>query len=196
MFARFRLTPIPEAFYSSETGAPFETCADCGCSLLEDDTQYLVEKAIRRFKPYGSKDVVFEYALCLSCYEGVYQALSQVSRERIDTYFSEQVDVEERARALLADLRPGAEPDLRRWLGQCVVTGQPAGELDEYQMVCHCSGRQAVVTHVPCLISGVAVDEMAALLSDETLDELGRFRDRITDLPPELAPIDHSPLLI
>ena len=194
MFDRFAFAPIPEVFFSSETGAPFDTCVDCGRSLLDGDTQYLIEKAVRRFRPYDSQDVVFEYALCLDCYQLVHQSLSQVSRERMDAFFAEHVDVEERAQTLLA-VRD-EEPDIHPWLDRCVVTGTPVRELDEYQLVCHCSGREAVLTHVPCLVSGEAVDEMVALLSNETLDELGRFRDRITDLPPELAPLDYSPLLL
>lgn len=195
MLGRFKLVPIPEAFYSSETGAPFQTCIDCGQSLLGGETQYLIEKAVRRFRPFESRDVVFEYALCLDCYEQVHAALSEESCARIEAFFAEHVDVGERARMLLHHLEGDVETDTWPWLDHCVVTGKPVDELDEYQLVCHCMGASAVLTHVPCLISGAAIDHLAALLSSETLDELGRFRDRITDLPPELAPLDHSPLL-
>lgn len=40
------LAPIPSAFYSFETGAPFTHCIECDKHLM-DGQPYLIEKAIK-----------------------------------------------------------------------------------------------------------------------------------------------------
>ena len=177
-----RLMPLRAPFLSSETGAPFTNCISCGCALLEGDQAYLIERAVRQIPDLRAKEVVFEYAMCLSCYEALYTKLSAASLERIDAFFSEHVDYEGRARTLLAEPQVSLDP----WLAQCMVDGTPRESLTEYQMVAYCIGSDIVLAHTPCLIGGPALEQVVDLLSNETLDELGGFADDHLGLPPEL----------
>lgn len=80
----------------------------------------------------------------------------------------------------------GASPDLDRWLDHCIIHGTPVEELSEFQLIGHCQGREMLVTHMPFVIGGEAMDEILQLLSNETLDELGGFRDEHFGPPPAL----------
>ncbi len=190
MMPNWRSVPLPQPFFSEETGAPFRHCLACDRSLLEAGTEYLIEKAFRTVRSLGSRDLIFEYALCLPCYDAVWTSFSEESRQRIEAYFSERIDYEGRARRLLHD--KAADP--RRWLSHCVVTGTAAEDLDEYQVVGLCEGDRMLLAHVPCLLGGAAMDELAALLSTQTLDEMGGFMQDFFPSPPGLEK-DVPPLI-
>jgi hypothetical protein len=86
-------------------------------------------------------------------------------------------------------VRRGPAPedvDLDNWLDGCVVTGTSPEEMGEYQLLGHCVGDEMLLTHLPLMIGGDAMDAIVQLLSNETLDELGGFRNEYFGLPPEL----------
>ena len=58
---------IPSEFYSFSSGVLFDRCIDCDKYLLEKDTEYFIEKAIRQYDGYKARDVIFEYAICFQC---------------------------------------------------------------------------------------------------------------------------------
>lgn len=178
-----RLVGIPPELCSSDTGAPFARCLVCD-RPLDGDTEYMVEKAFRRYPDYGLRDTVFEYAVCTECYAEISGRFSAESRARVDTYFAERVDQEERVKRLEAEAADNIAP----WIGRCMVSGAPVDELEEYQVVAHCIGGFLVLGPAPFIIGGPVIDEIVELLSNETLDELGGFRDQYFGLPPELRP--------
>jgi hypothetical protein len=226
--------PIPERFHSDETEAPFSECLVCECSLLDASTEYLIEKAYRRFAEYDVQETVFEYAICMECHLEIVESFSEPSQQRCESYFDERVDLPGRAQRLLADpidapegaadadetagdaageenaasdhtmvtggplVRHGPDPedvDLDDWLDACIVHGTAPEEMDEYQILGHCVGDEMLVTHLPLMIGSAAMDEVAQLLSNETLDELGGFRDEYFGLPPELKRDLSGPVL-
>lgn len=190
---RQEYTDIPEIFYSFATKAPFERCISCNQSLLDSETQYLVEKAIRYYREYNTQDVVFEYAICFDCAERMRKELSLASLARIQEYFDEKVDLHER-REKLMDTSP---TDVNNWLDRCLVTGESADSLDEYQVYGHFMGDRCVFSYMPYMIGGPAVDELTDLLSTKTLGEIGRFIDENFGLPPELKkPIKDHPFIL
>lgn len=200
--------PVPAIFHSEEREAPFDECLVCEKALRDGSTEYLVEKAFRQFDEFDVRETVFEYAICLSCHLEIVESFSDLSRTRCEDYFDEHVDLPERAARLFATQSPadhagedadppkdarlhppatGSPPvDIDDWLGTCVVHGTPVDDLDEYQVLGHCVGDELVLTHLPVVIGGTAMDDLTGLLSNETLDELGGFRDEYFGLPPEL----------
>jgi hypothetical protein len=72
---------IPKEFFNSETKEPFRTCMMCNQSLAEK--QYMVEKAIKNYPSLGTKEIIFEYAMCLECAGKMHLELSEESRTRI-----------------------------------------------------------------------------------------------------------------
>ncbi len=183
--------PIPPSFYAEDTEAPFETCLACDRSLLEDDTQYVIEKGYHSFAAYDVQETVFGYALCLDCHTTLSQSFSSESKRRCTAYLDKHVDLPQRTAALLD--RDALDPT--RWTEHCIVHDTPKQELEEYQILAHCQGDDLLLTHLPLMIGGTAVDDLVQRLSNETLDELGGFRDEYFGLPPELKSNPQGPVL-
>jgi len=174
--------PIPESFYSVETEEPIAQCLACDTSLLDGSTEYLIEKGYRQFEAYDVQETVFEYALCMECHAEMRQSFLEVSKRRCQAYLSEHMELAHRTRMLLGD----ESPDPEDWMQRCIVHDTPREELEEYQVMAHCRGDQMLLTHLPLLMGGPAMDALAERLSDETIDDLGGFRDEHLGLPPEL----------
>lgn len=210
--------PIPEIFHSADTRAPLERCLVCERPLLDTDQEYLIEKAMRQYPEYEVNEVIIEYALCLDCHADMQNSISEASKHALETYFLENADLHQRIVSLMADEsprdldlsedadadRPGSDPsedrdeeppDLEKWLDRCIIHGTPMDELEEFQLVGHCVGREMLMTHMPLVIGGPAMDEIIQELSNETLDELGGFRDEYFGLPPEFSRDVPGPIL-
>jgi len=183
--------PIPESLYSIETGDPISTCLACDAPLLDGSTEYLIEKGYRRYEAYDVEETVFGYALCMDCHAAMRQSFSEVSKRRCQSFLAEHIDLAGRTERLL-----GAEStDPADWTRRCIVHDTPRDELEEYQIMAHCRGDELLLTHLPLLMGGPAVDALAQRLSDETLDDLGGFRDEHLGLPPELKRDLHGPIV-
>jgi len=182
--------PIPPTFYDEDTEAPFEECLLCERSLRDGATEYVIEKGYRSAAAYDVQETVFGYALCMPCHLTLSQSFSATSRQRCQVYLQDRVDLQDRAATLLDE---AADP--ARWTRECIVHGTPRDELQEYQVLAHCHGDDLLLTHLPLLIGGAAVDELVQRLSNETLDELGGFRDEYFGLPPELQRNLQGPVL-
>lgn len=184
-------TPIPPTFYDDDTDAPFEECLVCERPLQDGSTEYVIEKGYRSFDAYDVEETVFGYALCLPCHSTLSQSFSSESKERCQTYLSERVDIRDRTASLL----DSEDADPAEWMQRCIVHGTPKEELEEYQILAHCHGDDLLLTHLPLLIGGPAIDDLVQRLSNETLDELGGFRDEYFGLPPELKRNLQGPVL-
>lgn len=170
--------PVPEIFWSFETGGPMERCGLCNRDLTLEGTNYLIEKAFRE------GETMFEHALCLHCHLECVEELSAESLGRIQAYFDEHVDLAKRPARLLEDY--GTDP--RRWLGHCLVKGYPIDECGEYQIYGFCIGRNLIFNGAPYLLSGEAIEDILGLLSSQTLGTLGEISDRLfgIDAPKDL----------
>lgn len=149
--------------------------------LLEDGTEYFIEKAIKKYPGFKASDIIFEYAICIDCAEKMRKQMSKESMQNIEKFFSENVDVY--ARMELMQDNPN-NPDA--WMDRCMVNGSQKDQLSEYQIYAHCSGKHMQLTHMPYLISGEVIDQISHLLSEQTLDELDGFITRNFGPPPEL----------
>jgi len=173
---------IPEAFFNYSTGSHFTNCLDCERYLLGGDTEYFIEKAIKSYKGYKATDVIFEYAICMECAEKVRKKMSVESMQSIQDYFMSNVNLNKRLKFVNDNTdRP------ERWIDECMVKGTVKEDLEEYQIYAQCRGDALITTQMPYMISGPALDEIANLLSNETLDELDGFMKDNFGPPPELA---------
>lgn len=177
-----KLIDVPKEFYSEATGKPFEKCSVCDKGLLQPETWYLVEKAVKRYIKYNVQDIMFEYAICMDCHAEMEARLSTESKQKMQQYMRERVDLEKRADGFY----DSEDFDIQNWTNKCAVTKQPRAELAEYQIVASFNGDKMAFTVMPMLIGMKALDEMIQLLSNKSLDELNDFKDRITGMPPEL----------
>ncbi len=185
---------IPLALCSSDTGAPLDHCMMCDKYLLDEDTQYFIEKSIRQFPDLQAKETIFEYAICLHCSMALSQSLSEESRKRTSEYLMKNARFESRWDNLLN----AENPSIDDWIGRCLLKGTPISEASEYQIVAQCQGRKLQLHDMPFALSLEAMDELAQLLSNESQGEMDDFIDKHFTGPPELAEIlrKRSPVLI
>lgn len=176
---------VPEVFWSDASTGRFENCLVCERYLLEDGTRYLIEKAFRSYRGFESRDTVFEYAMCEECRLQMQEEMSAESRERVDQFFTDHVDFVERRKKLLASGDLQSKP----WLDRCLITGEPTSDMEEYQVYCECDGAHMLYSYLPYAVSGAAIDQIVALLSNPTIDSLRGFVDRHLGVPPEFEDI-------
>ena len=178
-------TDIPEIFYSSNTNQPIQNCISCNKYLLIQGSTYVIEKAIKQYKKVNTSDVIFEYAMCTSCYEKVRKSFSLESQQRIQTYFTSHVHFDKRRESLL-------QKDsllIDEWISSCIVKGTDKKELEEFQIAGQFDGAYLLYHDLPFIIGLQAMDEMAQLLSNKTLDEINGFYKQFFGPPPEIEEI-------
>jgi hypothetical protein len=177
------LVDIPKVFHSHATNAPFSKCMNCDCLLL--NTEYVIEKAIRRYKEFSSTDTIFEYAICMKCHEEFVSAYSVSSLNNIQNYFLENANFDHKRTDLHEKLKEG-HFNINEWISSCIIKGTHVDDLTEYQIGCQCIGNKMVVLNMPFMIGHEAMDEISQLLSEKTRGEMDRFIDDFFGLPPEL----------
>lgn len=166
-----RYTEIPPEFYSFETRGLFTHCLECDRYLLEDDCDYIIERAIRNYPGFKATDVVFDYAICLDCAEAMHQKLSKESLEQMQLYFAENVDLQSRTHKVDSQ-------NLDSLTAKCMVKGKAKADCEEFQIYAHCRGKKLFLQTPPYMICGQAIEELTERLSKETKDQLGGFFDK------------------
>ncbi len=177
---------IPEEFFSFETKAPFERCIECDKYLLDDNTEYLIEKAVRTYKDYDAKDVVFDYAICMDCADVLRNEISAESWQSILSYFEQNIDIQKRMEMM--------ESDPHENLQSCMIKGTNVGNCQEYQLYAHCRGDKLNMENPPYLISGEVMDEILPLLSEKTVDEMNGFFNK--HFSPDPSFFEPTPRLV
>ena len=172
---------IPNIFRSSATNSYFKQCISCNRDLFSDNCFYFIEKAIKRNKKYKTEDVIFEYAMCLECFENFYEKLSEESRNRIDNYYTEHVDLDKRRHTNFSK----KEFNYKDWISSCLVKGTSIDKLEQFQIAGFFLMGKMIVYDFPLLISESAIDDIVELLSNKTIDELDDFTGKYLGPPPE-----------
>ncbi len=175
--------PIPKIFHSFELGSPFSKCSVCGKNLLTSPDAYFIEKAFR------GEEVIFEYAMCDSCREGMGGELSEESMENLSIFFTEQINMIERIEMLFEQFDNSVKP----WLDRCLVTGKPRKECEGYQICAQCQNDQLLVALGPMMISSEATEQLQALLSKKTQEGFDGFIKDTLNPPVDFQDI---PLLV
>lgn len=170
---------IPEKFNNSLEEKPFSHCKLCDKELLESNSEYLIEKAYKRFPEGGGEELLFEIAICLECAMNMRSTLSKQSLANVQQFFFKK-GMERRQQ--LVDPESFAENPLR----ECLLSGKPFEETREYQIYAHCRGGDISMDGGYYMLSDEIIEEMQSLLSKETRDELERFSDDNLGVPPEL----------
>ncbi len=183
---------IPKMFFSTDTEKPFSNCISCDKDILQPGTSYVIEKVIRQYIDFNTTDTIFEYAMCINCYQTITNSLSLSSKQSIEKYFLEHVDMAQRRQYLLKNKKTKIED----WVSNCAIKGTPINELDEYQIACQCDGEYLLFTYMPMLIGHEAMDEMMQLLSNKTIGEINGFYDKFSGLPPDLKKIINEPTIL
>lgn len=173
---------IPPILYAAMDQAPFRHCIQCEKELLESGSTYFIEKAFRQVPAYGSRETIFDYAVCEGCAEGWQEQMSTESMLAIQLYFE--------SKAKEAQERNGAQkdPDLET----CYFSGEGVASLEEFQIVARCTGGHLDQGQPPILISGKVMDGLLEVLSEHTKDFLDELKNKI--LPPDPAFMEPGPV--
>lgn len=170
--------PIPKEFYNSETQQPFKSCLMCNQSL--DQLQYVVEKAIKNYPTLGTSEIIFEYAMCLTCAAKMHMELSEESRGRIEAYMAQHLKNKTKEREI---------KDVKTSLTKCMVRETDLSQSSEYSIYALCNGAEMVVSDLPYALSGEVQDEIMQLLSAKSLDIMDDFIGNHFTGPPEVMEI-------
>ena len=162
------LEPIPSDFHNDD-GNAFEHCMVCECKLAESPQGYFIEKAIKKYPEFDTKQELFAYAICFDCADSMHSSLSKESRQNVKNYLTERLQ----------------NNSIPKDLQQCSLSGNAIADMKEYQIQAYCLGDQIHRGHGPLLIGETAIEEISELLSDKSWEELDRFTDTFFGLPPE-----------
>ncbi len=177
------MAPIPEVFYSTKTNKPFSNCTKCNKELISynDDILYIIEKAFKQNIKQKTKDLIFEYAMCVDCIEEMHKEMSKKSLKRIEMYFKLYVDFDKREKDLIEDCFDDVEP----WISNCVITDTHISELEEYQIAAFCTNDDIIFTHLPFLLGEYALEEIQNLLSKKTKGFIDGFEKQLRPIELE-----------
>ena len=177
---------IPKEFFSFETNEPFERCIECDKYLLEGETEYLIEKAVKNYQGYKASDVIFDYAICMDCAERMRKEISSESWGKITQYFNENMDIEGRIKMM--------EEEPASNISKCMIKGKDVNSCQDYQIYAHCKGKKLNMQNPPYLISGEVMEEILPLLSNKTIDEMNGFFNK--HFSPDPSIFEPTPKLI
>jgi hypothetical protein len=183
---------IPKQFYSDSEGKPFENCLVCNKYLLKEGTSYVVEKALKTYKDYDFYSTVYEYAICLDCHTKMQEKMSEESKINLQSYYSKTITTKSSEPILISS----NNFDLNDWLSKCFFKGSLVKEMKEYQVVAQFNGSKMVLNMPPLVIGESALNEMSALLSQKTIDEMNGFRDKFLGPPPDIEELIYGKRLI
>ena len=172
--------PIPPIFFDSGTGNLFRHCKVCERDLMRGDIPYGIEKVIRRYPKFGTEDVIFDYAICMLCIEEQHRQMSEESRARMEEYYQSHMDVE-------AKLQEAKDKPVEYLLDRCAITGEKRMQMEEYHVSALCVGDRLHPEMPPHMLGGKAMEDIAELMSRQTLDQWNRFRDQFLGPSPEIS---------
>ncbi|MBO3698275.1 hypothetical protein [Roseivirga sp. E12] len=174
--------PIPDIFLNSDTKGPLTNCVQCDYDLMKGDRYYMIEKVFKKYPSFQKTEVLFEYAVCSTCYENMKDQMSAESMANLSEYMMMNTDFQAMQR------RIEEHPDNpEAWLSECMIKGTPKSEMTEFQMGACFKGDRLVTNFMPPFMIGeLAMEEMNALLSKETKDEMDDFMGENFGIPPEL----------
>jgi len=186
------LVDIPEQFYSDGEGKPFDTCVVCGKNLLERGTKYVIEKAIKNYGENQYSATLYEYAMCLDCYQEMQKGISEESMKNLQEYYQKVIQ-KKGVPYITIDL---TDFDLKQWLSKCFFKDKPVSEMKEYQLIGQFEGDRMNMNTPPMAIGEEVMEEMSELLSEKTKGEMDRFREQFLGPPPEIEELFRGRKLI
>lgn len=153
------MRPIPRELFSEHDEAPFQRCSDCGSSLQSPESLHLIGKSWR------DCEVVFEFALCMTCGLSLFSQYSEESKKNLAAWFVPLTGVD--ARGLLACFRCG---------------GSGADLAEEKSIEAVALGDRLV--DEPVLVCGPCTDGAENVLSKKTREAFDEFVRRVCPTLP------------
>lgn len=184
------LEDIPQSFYSFETKEPFSHCIECK-KELDEQTDYIIEKAMRRYPNFSATDTLFDYAMCMDCALEMRKSLSVSSRKKMDEFFQPYFQ------KISVAMHSAHTQSVEEQLSKCLITEKDIRTVKEYQIYAVCRGKKINRSVPAYMISEEAIEQILPLLSNETTDFLNGFFERHFNPDPSmLEPIGPKLILV
>lgn len=173
--------PLPPLLLPDEGEGDTHNCLLCGKTLSNSDEPYLMEKAYKQAVKLKVRETLFSYTMCLPCAQDMTRQLSKESRQRINRYLQENI-------------RPFSymgKEEMNVRLNECAFTGKMVWQMSEFQIMALCKRGQLYIgdwnddVSPPLIMSGDTADALQQQMSQKTKDELDKFMDTVSGLPPE-----------
>jgi uncharacterized protein with PIN domain len=174
-----KLKEIPQNLRNDD-GNLHSHCRVCNAYLLNENSQYYLEKVVRRVPELETEQVLFEFAVCAHCLGELRKSLSKESKAAMEHFFASKI---KETFALRPETNVYTAFDEKR----CLITGRSAEEFETYQMAAFCQGTKLHPQQPPMLIGDSVIEESSELLSAETRNELNDFLNNNFGWPPEFA---------
>lgn len=178
-YSHFHTIDIPTVFKTYVSESFFSNCISCDKYLLEDDTEYVIEKVIK------DGQVEVEYSMCMECVENMRKKMSDESLNNINKYFEQNSGF----LAKRYDLFSSHSTNVDDYISNCLFKDKSIHESDEYQLLGHFMGKKLLLSVFPYMVCKEAIEEVQELLSAKTKDELDDFTNKHFGLPPDLKEI-------
>lgn len=175
---------IPNDFLPLGSKEFIQECKVCNRYLAEEGNQYVMEKAVKKFKDIDAKETLFEYAICMDCATNMRGSLSEESKKHIEDFFTS-----DEVRMNTARVMQSAFFENESTLNYCIITGKSINDVNEYQIIAHCEGKGLFPGSKAFMVSDDGIEAISELLSESTKDELDGFRDAHFGVPPEFERI-------
>lgn len=171
---------IPKEFkQEDEDYKPHSHCKVCDKELLASNSEYCIEKVVRKVPETDKPQTLFNFAICMDCIEQLRQRISAESMQAIEQFQMRKI--------MAAQNQEEHNPMYSFYKQRCLFSGKDVAELDSYQMIAFCQGDHLADNKPPMLIGAEVLEETQDLLSAKTRDELDDFTDNNFGWPPEFA---------
>jgi len=157
------MSEVPPIFHSFEKDEPFSQCIHCEKSFDDLSVPYTVSKVFK------GPECVFEYAMCQSCRAEMSETFSPESRQKIDTFFNNKVNLADRSLAM-EDSENHTD-----WMRSCLTCGTPANEIKDYSMACMAFSGTLVFDPFPMMVCSQCERTIHKQLSKSTRDSWDKF---------------------
>lgn len=183
---------IPSRFFSDVTDKPFAECNMCGKNLLEGETSYVIEKAIKNYKGHDFSSTIYEVAICTECHQKMQGSMSEESIANLQNYYS-RIITNKGSQTMVIDVRTF---NIDNWLSKCFFYGAEISDMDEYQIVGQFKGNKLIVNSPPIIVGEKAMYEMSELLSEKTKEDMNGIREKLLGPSPEIEELVYGKKLI
>lgn len=152
--------PVPPDLWSAHDEAPFQRCSDCGCALQTPQALHLIGKS------WKDGEVVFEFALCMTCGLALFAQYSEESKRNLAAYFVPL---------------PGVGPGRLEACFRCGASGAALSDEKSIEGV----ALGGMLVDDPILVCGPCTDGAEKVLSKKTKEAFDDFVRRVCPTVPE-----------
>ena len=178
MIKKHIASKIPDYFKSLDTGESFQTCKLCECSL--DGQDFVIEKTFKNNKVFQARELLFEYAVCMTCAKSAHQDISEESMAKIMELMSAH---QSQYHMRLQLLHQNEHYDMLAWSEHCFFTGKPTRLCEEFTVSALFEKGQLIYEYSPVVVSDDFMELLQDHLSVETKKLLGGLGEELIDSP-------------